>query len=307
MSPVPLISENFADVLDVRFRDIAPGTYDKGKSMIPVLFTVKDSDRSEEKYSALTPMGEFEEFTDAVALSGAYQEYDVTSTHIEFALATQIRRALYDDDQFGVIDEQFAELGNSAFKTHENDAADVFRGAFSNPSDFYVHTEGVALCSNSHTTPVENVSTATGFDNLTTGELNPANLTAALIQARLFSDAAGDPIGDFQNLELLVSVQNADRAQEIIKTTKGLDTEEGNINVHESRFKVIDWYRLGTSKDWFLMDADRRKKNLIWFWRVPLELAKMEQFENIIAKGRGYMRYSYLRRDWRFIIGADVT
>ena len=274
--------------------------------MIPELFTVKDSDRHEEKYSSLTPMGEFQEFTDVVALDGAYQEYDVTSTHVEFALSVQIRRALYDDDQFGVIDEQFEGLGDSAFKTHENDAADMFNGAFSASSDFYTHTEGVPLCSNTHTTPVDGVSTASGFDNLATAALDPATLTANIIQARLFKDAAGDRIGTFQNLELLVSVNNADRAQEIVKTTKGLDADEGNINVHEGRFKVIDWYRLNCTSDWFLMDADRRKKNLYWFWRVPLELAKMEQFENIMAKGRGYIRYSYLRRDWRFVIGADV-
>ena len=30
-------------------------------------------------------------------------------------------------------------------------------------------------------------------------------------------------------------------------------------------------------------------------------------FDNLIAKGRGYMRYSYLRRDWRGILGAQVS
>lgn len=305
--PVPLESSGFPDVLDVRFRDIASGYFEKGKSMIAELFTKKDSDRFEEKYSSLTPMGEFQEFTDVIAYDGAYQEYDVTATHVEFALAVQIRRTLYDDAQFDVIDEQFGYLGESAFKTRENDAADVWNGAFSASSDFFSHTEGVALCSNSHTTPVEGVSTATGFDNLVTGELNPANLTAALTQARLFKDAAGDRIGSFDNVELMVSEENRDRAEEIVKTTKGLDADEGNINVHEGRFKLIPWYRLLTTKDWFLMDATRRAKNLYWFDRVPLEYAKMESFDNIIAKGRGYMRYSYLRRDWRFIIGADVT
>jgi len=303
---VPLTSATFTDALDVRFRDIAMGQYDKGASRIGDFYNVETSDRQTEQYSELTPMGKFQEFLGAIPYDGAEQGYDVTATHREYALGIQIQRKLWDDDQFGVIDEQFSQLGDSAFKTHEDHAAGVFTGSFSAANSFYSHTENVALCSNSHTTTVPGVATTTGFDNLITDALSPAALTAAVIQFRQFKDAAGDWVDEQPDL-LIIPVNLTDRATEIIKTTKGLDAAEQNINVHSDRFRIIDWIRLTDSNDWWLANQARMKKNLLWLWRKKLELAKMECFDNIIAKSRGYMRYSYLRRDWRWILGSQVS
>ena len=302
---VPLTSGSFSDVLDVRFRDIAMGTYDKGASRIGDFFTVESSDRPDERYSELTPMGMFQQFLGAIAYDGPEQGYDVTASHLEFCLGIQIARKLYDDDQFGVIDEQFAALGDSAFRTHENHAAGLFNEAFNATNSFYTHTENVALCSNSHTSTVGGVSTTTGFDNLVTSALSPTALTSAVIQMRQFKDAAGDWI-DESPTQLIVPVNLRDRADEIVKTSKGLDEASGTVNVHEGRFSVVDWVRLTDTNNWFLL-SPLAKKNFLWLWRKKLELAKMESFDNLIAKGRGYMRYSYLRRDWRGILGSQVS
>jgi len=303
---VPLTSQGFADVLDPLFRDIATGEYDKGKSRIGDFFTIESSDKPTEKYSELTPMGKFQEFNGVLQYDGAEQGYDVTATHIEKALGVQIQRKLYDDDQHGVIADQFSGLGRSAFKTQEDDAADMFNSGFSVPTTFYSHTEGVALCSDSHTCPNGNISTTTGFDNLTTAELSPVSLTANIIQMRGFKDDAGDKI-DLMPDELIIPIDLEDRAMEILKTVRGLDNADQTINVHEGRFKLKTWNRLTDTNNYFLCDSSERARNLIWFWRIKLELAKMESFDNIIAKGRGYMRYAYLRRSWRFILGAQVS
>src|SRR5512139_3267292 len=142
-----LTSQSFADVLDVSIREIASGQYDLGKSRIGDIFSVKDSDRETEKYSELTPLGKLSVFTDAITYMDAAQGYDVTATHVEYAGGLQIKRKLYDDDQFGMIKEFAQQLGDSAFKTQEDDAASLLSGAFSVPSAFFSHTENVALCS----------------------------------------------------------------------------------------------------------------------------------------------------------------
>jgi phage major head subunit gpT-like protein len=303
---VPLTSANFSDVLDPRFREVAMGTYDKGKSRIPDLFGVKDSDRVDERYSSLTPMGKFQTFVGAISYDGAEQEYDVTATHVEKALGLEIQRKLYDDDQFGVIDEQFEGLGLSAFKTHEDDAANMFVGSFSNASDFFSHTESVAWCSNSHTTPVSGVSTSTGFDNLITSVLDPVSLDAAVVQFRGFKDAAGDRIDQIPNL-LIVPVNLRSTADEIIGSQLKAYETSNTRNVYEGKFQVYDWSRLTDSNDWWVADSEGLKRNCLWFWRVRLELARMEMFETISARGRGYMRYSMLRRDWRNLLGSQVS
>jgi len=303
---VPLVSQNFSDVLDVRFREIAQGTYDLGKSRIGDFYTEKTSDRDTERYSSLTPLGLFEEFLGSIPYNGIEQEYDVTATHVEFANGLQIRRKLYDDAQFPVIDEAFGQLGDSAFKTQQSHAVGIFTGSFSATNDFYSHTENVALCSNSHTTPVADVSTATGYDNLMTAELDPTSLEAGVIQFQQMKDGSGWMIGEKPD-KLLVPINLRKTADEIVGTDKGLFSAEGTKNVYEGAFQVVDWGLLSDANDWWLINTARMKKNLLWFWRIKLELARMESFDNIIAKARGYMRYSYLRRDWRWIVGSQKS
>ena len=302
----PLTSTTFTDLLDLRVRDVALGQYAKGESFIPKIYTVVESDRAYETYSEVTPGAKFDAFLGAVVYQGNDQGYDVTATHLEYAQGKQIQRKLWDDDQFGIIDELSRDLGDNAFKTHEDHAAEIYSGAFSASSSFFSHTEAVALCSASHTSPVSGVSTTTGFDNYDTAALSPTSLTANIIAMRQFKDAAGD-LCDIQPDELVFPVNLEDRVTEILRTTKGLDDAEGNVNPHEGRLKPLCWYRLSDSNNWFIQNSTLRKKNALWFWRVRLELAKMEGFDNIIAKFRGYMRYSFLRRDWRWIMGSNVS
>ncbi len=302
---VPLVSASFSDVLDVRFRDIFKGTYEKGKSWIPDIFDVRDSTMADERFSELTPMGKLQTFLGAISYDGAEQGYDVTATHIEKTLGIQIQRKLWDDDQFGVIDEQFSQLAESAFKTHEDDASELFSGAFSASSAFFSHTEAVALCSASHTSTVSGVSTATGFDNYDTAALSPTTLTANITAMRQFKDAVGDRC-DISPDELWVPIDLEDRAMEILKTPRGIDSAEGTVNVHEGRLQLKSWYRLTDATNWFLCNGAMRKKNALWFWKCRPETAKMEGFDNLIAKGRIYTRYSFLRRDWRWIFGCAV-
>jgi len=267
---------------------------------------VQSSDRDSEKFSEITPLGKFTEFNGAVQYQGIEQGYDVSATHVEFTSGVQIQRKLYDDDQHNVISDIFAGLGGGAFKTQEDDAADILNSAFSLPSSFYSHSAGVALCSNSHTCPDSSISTTTGFDNLITSDLTPTSLSAAIVQFRQFKDDAGDKI-DYVPNELWVPVDLEARAKEILQTSVGLDDANQNVNTLKGAFTLKTWSRLSDSNNYFLCNSDLRMKNMVWFWRVKLELSKMEAFDNYMAKARGYMRYSYLWRNWRFILGAQVT
>jgi phage major head subunit gpT-like protein len=285
---------------------VASGAYDLGKSRIEDIFTIKSSDRETETYSELTPLGKLSVFTDAITYLDMAQGYDVTATHIEYAGGIQIKRKLYDDDQFGVIKEFLASLGKSAFKTQEDDAASILTGAFSVPTSFFSHTEAVALCSNSHTTTKDGVPTTTGFDNLVSTALTPTSLSAARLQMKGFKDAAGWKLGLIPN-RLIVSDDLEDKANEIVKSTLEPWTANNTKNVNEDRFQVYVHPRLTDTNDWFLEDTALAKDNLYWFWRVKFEDAKMESFDNITAKARCYLRYSFLRRDWRFILGGQVS
>jgi len=53
---------------------------------------------------------------------------------------------------------------------------------------------------------------------------------------------------------LLIPVNLADTAKEIVGTEWGLYDAAGTKNVHEGRLEVLDWYRLTDTNDYFLIN-----------------------------------------------------
>ena len=305
----PVAKAGFPDVLDPRFREITYSTFELQKDMVPFFYDVQPSNLEVERGSDITPMGDMVEFTGTVSYDGPDQGYNWTATHKEFALGMQIERRLWEFDQFGAIDGFFEELGHSAHKTRQKHAARLFNNAFSYDTFFQTTSEAVALCSNSHTTTRSGVSTAAGFDNLSTVALSPTSLGAEILQFRKFKDLSGERINVIPDT-LLVPVDLRDRALEIVKTDKGLDTAEGTINVYNSdyQFKVVDWVYLTDVNDWHLLDSTLMKRNLKWYEAVPVEFARVESFDELMAKYRAYMIYT-LRRSaiWQWIDGNQVS
>jgi hypothetical protein len=88
---------------------------------------------------------------------------------------------------------------------------------------------------------------------------------------------------------------------------QGLDSSDSNKNPYYDKVSIRSSVRLTNANNYWFMNAEQRKKNLYWYERIPLELAKMEAFDQFVAKARGYMRYSYLWKIWQFVIGAQVS
>lgn len=304
----PLTVAGFPDVLDPRFREITDGEYKADEDRISDFYSVKTPTQLVERWSSLTPMGLYNAFTGTISYDGPDQGYSAQTTVKEFAKGVQVERLLVEFDQFDIIESRFKLLARSARQTRQVDAAAFFVNAFSVDTDFsFAHDEGVAVCSDSHTSPRTGTSTTVGFDNLTTAALSPTALKSAYIQFRKFRDNVGQPIDGHEADVLLVPVDLRDRADEILQTMKGLDAADQNKNVLEGRYSVADWIRLTDTNNWFLLNKSLMKENLYWFDKVPAEFARVEDFDTIQAKYRGYMVYGRGYADWRFILGASVT
>jgi hypothetical protein len=65
--------------------------------------------------------------------------------------------------------------------------------------------------------------------------------------------------------------------------------------------------RLTDTNNWFMMDSRMRKMMLHHLDRIPIEFAFIEDFDTIIGKWRGYMRYGNAHTDWRFVLGGQVS
>lgn len=300
-------STNFADLLDPRFQRIFHDTYDQLPDMIPMLFSSpEDNGRADMRWSSVGAFGDWGEFTGSVDYDDLYQGYDVVQTHVEFASGFQIQRKLFDDDQYNIMDQRPSGLARSANRTRQKHGARILNNAFSNDSYFYVNSEGVALCSDSHTTNASGVSTATGFDNLTTSALSATALAAARIQFVNFRDDRANRISATPD-ELWIPNNLYDVAYEIVASMGKVDTANNNRNVHEGAYTIYEWNYLSDANNWFLCDNMMRKEHLFWVDRVPMEFAMAEDLDTIIAKWRGYMRHSNAFDDWRFILGANVS
>ncbi len=304
--PNPHTSGSFGDLLDLRFQKIFFEAYDELPSMLPSLFTQAGTNgRSDMRWSQVGTLPNWSQFTGTVSYGSSSQGYDTTATPLEFASGVQIERALFDDDQYSIMDQRPRALGSSARRTREVHGARILNNAFSVDTMFYTNTEAVALCSNSHTT-TSGASTSSGFDNLGTAPISATALAAARIAMRNFRGDQAERI-NVRPDELWIPPDLYEEAFEIVNSMGKVDTDVNNRNVHEGAYRIVEWNYLTDANNWFVVDSSLRKQSVFWTDRVAIEFAFAEDLDTIIAKWRGYMRYAFAHVDWRWIHGFQVT
>ena len=305
--PAPHVSGSFGDLLDPRFQQIFSDQFNQLPDMLGELFTFPtDNGRADMRWSDVGAFGDFEEFTGTVDYDSQAQGYDTLATHVEFASGTQVERKLFDDDQYNIMDQRPRGLATAAVRTRQKHGARIFNNAASIDTKFYNNSEGVALVSNSHTTNAGGVSTATGFDNLTTASLTATALSAARIQMVGFRDDRANKISVIPD-ELWIPPDLFEEAFEIVASMGKVDTANNNRNVHQGAYTIKEWNYLTDVNNWFMVDSTMRQQMVFWIDRIAIEFAFAEDLDTLIAKWRAYMRYSSAQVNWRWILGATVS
>lgn len=303
---MPNISTAFGDLLDPRFQQIFHENLDQLPDMLPMLYNFPAGNgRNNMTWSQVGTLPDFTEFTGSINYSEQSQGYDTTSTPVEFSNGIQVERKLYDDDQYNIMDQKPMALSNSYYRTRQKHGARPLNNAFSVDNYFYNNSEGVSLCSDSHTTN-SGASTANGFDNLGTASLTATAVAAARIQMVGFRGDQADRISVMPD-ELWYPPNLYEQAAEIIGSAGKLDTANNNVNVHQNRYTGREWNYMTDTNNWFMMDSSMKKQMLHWVDRTPIEFAMVEDFDTLLAKWRAYCRYSNAHTDWRFIFGANVS
>lgn len=304
--PTPHVSESFGDLLDVRFQEIFNEHLPQLDDMLPELFGSENNNgRNNMMWSSVGAYSDWPEFTGNVNYQSASQGYDTTLTYLEFASGIQVERKLFDDDQYNIMDQRPAGLATAYQRTRQKHGARMLNNAFSVDNFFYVNSEAVALCSDSHTT-TSGASTAAGFDNLTTTALSATALAAAQIQAWDFRDDNANRM-DVNMDELWYPPNLYEEAFEIVSSLGKVDSAENNRNVHNGFYTLKRWNYLTDTNNWFITDSALRQQMCKWVDRVPVEFAMAEDLDTIIAKWRGYARYGNAHWDWRWILGSQVS
>lgn len=302
-----LRTDQMADVLDPRFQKIWDDRFTNLPEMIGRFYSMKPSRQFTERFSTLGTMSDVSVFSGRVDYDDVFQGYDVAVTPLEWAKGIQIQRRLFDTDQHNLIEGKPKGLAGAFFRTRQQHAARPFNSAFAVDNYFYSHSEGVALCSNSHTT-TSGASTASGFDNLVTTALSAVAYSAACFQMKNFRGDRAEKI-TIRPKTLLVPTQAiAEIAYEIINSQGKPDTANNNANYNYQKAEVVEWMELGSASNWFILDDDIMKDfGLIWLDAVKGEFAMIEDFDSLVGKWRGYAVWGNAWVDWRFVLGASVA
>jgi phage major head subunit gpT-like protein len=305
---MPAISEQWAELLAPGLRRIFEVQRDAlaAEAKMPMLFGVDSSQKSIEEDLGVGGFADWEEYKGAIEYDRNDQGYKTTYTHKEFARGFAVERKLVDDDLYNIINKRPAGLALSAMRKREKDAADIFNNAF-DTGTANLGADSQSLCDGAH--PHSPANTASTQSNSGVLALSRASIISTRQLMRAFTDDRGELVQVMPDT-LLVPPELEDEAYVETKTefkTASADNDRSFVN--SLGLKVVVWDYLTDANNWFMIDSQMAKGGMLnWIDRVNLEFTMDPSSDfNLVAKFRGYMRYSLGWSDWRFVYGHNVT
>lgn len=304
----PLDSAQFVRLLDQRLREVAEGEYKDLASMIPTLFRMLPSDSAWEEFYQVGAVPDIPEFVGKLTYLGISPGYHFKIEPKEWAGAIAAERKLIDDKKYPVLYDRARGLMQAAHRTREKQGVRAFNLAFSSAFDYETSEENLSLCNDSHTTK-SGTSTSSGFDNAGTTKFSKTSVASTRLLMRKFRNDISERVEISDKLALIVPDNLADSAYELVHTQKGMDSAEGNVNPAYGRYEIIPYMRLDDNSvnNWFMVDRQRMKHDLIWIDRIAPEPKNTVDFDTYQLKQAVYFRCAYGFIDWRWVFGHNVT
>ena len=306
---------DFGLLLEPKLRKVFYDTYKEVPEQFSKIYNVKTSKKAKETdygVGAFRPWTQFGNKMSTVADSTLmpqikYQKIhpglERTYVHEEFASGFMVERKFVDDEMYDVIEKLPKDLARAGRYKVELDAVTPFNEALKATPTANIY-DNKPLFSHEH--PLVETKNADGTtitvkgDNLIDGTLSADTLKAALLLGRKQVDEAGKLIVmSFDTLVVPPALEWL--AMELTKTTGKPGTELNDINVLKGSLNVIVWDFLTKEDACFIMDSKNHQAN--FFWRVKPDFQSEKDFDSLVKKYNGYMRYSYGFSDWRGFIG----
>lgn len=296
MGAGPVSSSNFQKLLEPGLRKIFFETYDEVPEQYPQVYKVHTSKKAKEEDFHIAGVGLWpeKEPMGSISYETIDPSYSVTYEHVEYAKGIQVERKLVDDEQYDVINKLPKDLARKGRATVETKAANVLNNGFDN--DGY---DGVPLFSDAH--PIERGGTCS---NKLTAPLTDAGLKEGILLMRKQVDTAGIFI-QANPKKLIVPADLEFTALTILNSAQVAGTDLNDINVIKGRLTPVVLDYLTDPNNWFLQDPELHELN--FFWRVKPEFKGEDNFDTMVAKYRGYFRFSVGYSDWRGMVGSEVA
>lgn len=304
----PLTDKQYLRLLDDRLTKVYYDQHKGLESIVDKFYTRKKTKKAWEEYFSVGNIPDPELFQGIIQYQSVSPGYHTKIEPVEYAGGITIQRRLIDTDRYDIIEKLPKQLATAANRKMNKIAHEPFLNFDSTAFSFMTSEEGVALCSNSHTTKAPDVSTSAGFDNLSTLAFDAVNLEALRLQALTFRDDIGERIQT--NFDTIIHGSNlAEAVWEVINSTGKTGDNLNNANFQKGRWKSIELPMLDDydTNDWFIVDSSMMKESLIWLDAVPLEFNSTTDFDTMMRKYADYFVIGHGFVDWRWVIGSSVS
>lgn len=307
-------SKHFAKLLEPGLRKIFFETYSELPEQFSKIYNMNTSKKAKEVDYGLGAFGDWVKRADEYD-SVAYAKLNPTDervyVHEAFTKGFMITREMYDDEQYSQMNKMPKALARAGRAKVEKDAMIPLVKGFSTnldgdtpeSGDFVIY-DGKTLFSTKH--KLVDAGGSHFGENLISGALNDVNLKIAMQCMRETVDEANNLV-QFVPDTLVVPPALEHTAKALVNSIQLPGTNFNDVNTLKGSLDVVVMDYLGETAGgsdtaWYIMDSKRHELN--FFWRIKPEFKSMEEFDNFVAKYRGYMRYSYGVSDWRGIVGS---
>jgi len=266
--------------------------------MLPLIYRFKDAEQAVEHDLETGDSGTVPEFTGDIAFGDISEGYKKSVSEREYAYGIKITRRLLRNDLYGVVSDKTASLADSFRALREARGAYAFNNAFS----AFTVGDGLSLCNSAHTSKVG------GSNQANTGSLafSAPNVAATeLLFKKLKTNT--DQIMYNHPDTLIIPMDHAEKAYEILKSVGKVDVDLNNRNYLQGRYKCIIWDNfLTSSTNWFMVNSKMMKQKLIWREWEPVQFFRTGEFDTMVLKMAGYTSFETSTVEWRWIYGNEV-
>ena len=304
----PLDRTSFVQVLEAHHREVAENKFKQLPKMRDRLFKVINSDSAWESFYNVGSIPDIPKFNGYLESVGISPGYYTKIEPLQFAAQIISERRLMDTKKYPVFDKIAEGLIESANRVMEKYAASFYNNAFSTAFDFMESEEGVPLCSSSHTTK-SGTSTTNGFDNAGTSAMDKTSVAATKIIMKQFRNDISERIDTGDDFVLIYPDELDETAYEIVKTPRGLDTGDGNVNYNFGRYELIPYSRLSDNdtNNWFMAIKSRMMEDALWINGIAPETKNTVDWDTYALKQAVYMVCGCGFKDWRPFYGHQVS
>jgi len=287
------------------------GTSMGDKQIINELFNRQDVDEPDVSIHSTTAHSDMKPHTGTRNYEDIPEWYTKDIDFEEFSLTESFGRKFLDDNKLLNMQNRGASLMRSAYRTHENFAAQVFincdQSSFAKDGksyDWTLSADGVSFVSDSHTSKTGRCNT---LDNKTTSALDGDNFQTAINTIGAFEDDNGNQ-GTYFGNTLLVGLELSKTALELINSDGKPTVANNDYNIYQGSMKLIVWNRLKkqsskTGYPWFLIDSESAKEEVYFLDRIKPEITDNRNWQTMTWEIGVYARFGIGINNWRWCVG----